>query len=201
MRGARRILAASAAVLLLPAVSLARGRGEPADRLPVEAAVSVRWGKPAGSEAFRRDLERSVAETMSERCFARVVPPGGDPARSGADVLVEIVLSNVEDETVFDGTLAKALDPDDPDRGMGQTARFSVDVAAKLVARKSGAVVITHDLHAAGTRRPLAPGEDIRAYARSEAIETVTRDLVRTMCGDKADRKIRRALAPAGPAR
>jgi hypothetical protein len=114
---------------------------------------------------------------------------------------LEVVLSNVEDETVFDQTLAKTLDPDDPDRGMGETARFSVDVDATLRTLADGAVVVRRDLHAGAGRRPMTPGEDAQAYARSETIATIVRDLGKAMCGDKADRKVRSALESASAGR
>jgi hypothetical protein len=163
-------------------------------------AILVRWGGDAGSEAFRTDLERSLDDALVGSCFAHVNPAEDDPAAAKGDLVLTLVLSNVQDETRFDDSIAAALNPGEPTNELRREARFAVDVAASVVATASGATVVERRLHADASRRPVMIGEDPQAYARARAIERIVGDVRKALCGSAGEKRIRQALS-GSPAR
>ena len=170
------------------------------------AALAVRWGEGAGSDAFRDDLSRSLAASLAGRCFAGVVIVERDPEPAGVDLVLTVVLSRVVDETRFDDSIATTLQPGEPAEELRRVTRFEVTVDATLSARATAALVRRKHFVASVSRRPISIGEDPQAAARAEVIDDVVANLARGLgCGGaKLERKIRDALgivgeAPAGP--
>ena len=168
---------------------------------PYHVALDVSWGEGAGSDAFRDDLSRSLAQALASRCFTGVAIAGRDSAAESAELVFDIVLSDVVDETRFDDSIAGALQPGEPTQELRRVTYFEVTVDATLAARGNAALVNRKHLVAHVSRRPVYVGEDAQATARAEAIDDIVRDLTRALgCGgDKLARKIRGALGDQGP--
>lgn len=168
---------------------------------PYRVALDVSWHSGAGSDAFREDLSRSLAQTLASRCFTGVAIAGRDSAAEGAELAFDVVLSDVVVETRFDDPIAGALQPGEPTQELRRVTRYEVTVDAALTARASGALVMRKHLVAHVSRRPVYVGEDPQATVRAEGIDNIVRDLTRALgCGgDKLSRKIRGALGDQGP--
>ena len=169
---------------------------------PYRVALAVGWGASAGSDAFRDDLSRSLAQALASRCFSGVAIDGREAAAEGAELVFEVVLSHVVDETRFDDSISGALQPGEPAQELRRVTYFEVTVDAALAARANGALIKRKHLVAHISRRPVYVGEDPQATARAEAIDDIVRDLTRALgCGgDKLARNIRGALGDQGPA-
>ena len=189
------------ALLACAGVAIALPAAAAKEIAPYRVALAVGWGAGAGSDAFRDDLSRSLAQALASRCFAGVALAGPDSKAEGAELTFSVVLSGVVDETRFDDSIAGALQPGEPARELRRVTYFEVTVEAALTARASGALVNQKHLVAHVTRRPVYVGEDSRATARAEAIDDIVRDLIRALgCGgDKLTRKIGTALGDPGP--
>jgi hypothetical protein len=193
-RASRLAATVCASLFFLLSVSAAK------ETSPYRVALAVRWGAGAGSDAFREDLSRSLTEALASRCFARIAPAGPNFDAEGAELVFDVVLTGVVDETRFDDSIARALQPGEPAEELRRVTYFAVTVDAALTARLSGALVSRKHLVAHVSRRPVYVGEDSRATARAEAIDNIVHDLARALgCGgDKLTRKIRAALVDRG---
>lgn len=200
MTGLLRGVSAPLAVLTCCGVSFFQPGAEAKEVAPFRAALAVYWGRGAGSEAFRDDLSRSLAEVLATGCFAGVVIAEGDVAAAGTELVLTVVLSEVFDETRFDDSIAGALRPGEPAQELRRVARFEVTADATLTARSTGAVVQRKHLVANVLRRPIYVGEDPQTTARAEALDRVVNDLTKALgCGGaKLERKIREALGTTG---
>jgi hypothetical protein len=163
---------------------------------PFSAALEVRWGAGAGSDAFRDDLERALAPALATECFTHVTHVGAADDPKSSDLVYQVVLSGSVDETLFDDSIAATLQPGDPVKELRRVARFEVTVDATLTARVNGAVASRKHLVAHITRRPVYVGEDPQAMARGEAIGNIVRDLTRALgCGGtKLEKRVEDAL-------
>jgi len=191
-------LALSACGLVAIGVSGATAK----DIAPFRIALDVRWGAGAGSDAFRDDLSRSLAASLATGCFAGVVTARSDSVEDNNDVVFDVVLSDVHDETRFDDSIAGTLQPGEPAKELRRVSYFEVTVDASLTTRVGGALVQKKHLVARVSRRPVYVGEDVQATVRAEAIDSIVRDLTRALgCGGaKLSQKIRETLAEAGKA-
>lgn len=169
---------------------------------PFRAALAVRWGEGAGSDAFRDDLSRSLAATLTGRCFAGIAMVGREQAPADADLVLTVVLSRVIDETRFDDSIATTLQPGEPAKELRRVTRVEVTVDATLSTRATGALVRGKHLVASVSRRPIYIGEDPQATVRAEVIDEIVVNLARALgCGGaRLERKIRDALRGAGEA-
>lgn len=169
---------------------------------PFRVALVVHWGAGAGSDVFRDDLARTVAAEFATRCFASVVmaDPGG--VAEDADLVFDVLLSDVFDETRFDDSIATTLEPGEPTKELRRVAYFSVAVDAELSARASGRAVTRKKFIIHEERRPVFIGEDPQATARLQAIRSVLGSLAKGIgCGSaKLERKAREALQESDPA-
>jgi hypothetical protein len=178
------------------AVSLMAGTAGAKEIAPFHADLVVRWGRGAGSDAFRDELARIMAEALATRCFAGVEIAGGPASDSASELLYTIILSDVVDETRFDDTIAGALQPGDPTQELRRVAQFEVAADATLQARANGAVIHRKHVLAHAYRRPIYVGEDPQAVARAQAAEDLVETLTKSLgCGgQKLLRKIGEAL-------
>jgi hypothetical protein len=172
------------------------------DIAPFHVALAVRWGAGEGSDAFRDDLQRTLAATLATGCFATVSVARSGGSVEGADLDFDVVLSNVVDETRFDDSLAGTLQPGEPNKELRRTTHFEVTVDARLSARVNGAIVHTKHLVSNVFRRPNYVGEDAQASVRAEAIDNIVRDLTRALgCGKpKLAQQVRGIVGDAGQA-
>ena len=185
-------LACRGLILLAPAADA----GESA---PFRAALAVRWGEGAGSDAFRDDLSRALAATLARRCFTGLAIVDRDPAPADVDLIFGVVLSQAVDETRFDDSIATTLQPGEPGKELRRVTRVEVTVDATLTTRATGALVRRKHLVASVSRRPSYVGEDPQATARAELVDDIVGNLARALgCGGtKLERKIRDALGRA----
>jgi hypothetical protein len=162
---------------------------------PYRADLIVHWGRGAGSEVFRDELARTVAQHLATGCFQDVRIAEREDGESDAELTYTIVLSDVIDETRFDDTIAGALQPGEPTKELRRVAYFEITADATLTARANGAVVSRKHMVAHAERRPIYVGEDPQAFARAEATGDVVDTLTRALsCGSaKLIRKIRDA--------
>jgi len=169
---------------------------------PYRVALSVDWGAGAGSDAFRDDLRRSLAQNLATRCFAGVAIVGRDAAVEETELVFNVVLANVVDETRFDDSISGALQPGEPAKELRRVTHFEVTVDATLTTRASGALLNRKHLVARASRRPIYVGEDPQATAHQDAQDDIVKDLTRALgCGgDKLARQIRGALGDPTPA-
>jgi len=166
---------------------------------PFRAALAVRWGEGAGSDAFRNDLSRALAATLAGRCFGGLVIVDRDRAPTEADLDFAVVLSRSVDETRFDDSIATTLQPGEPAKELRRLTRIEVTVDATLTTRATGALVRRKHFVASVSRRPSYVGEDPQATVRAEVIDDIVADLARALgCGGaKLERRIRDALGTA----
>jgi hypothetical protein len=185
----------AAASLFLPQRAFA---AETPQRLPYATALVVRWGAGAGSDAFRDDLERSAAANLATKCFADVVVPTEGQTRP-TELTLTVELSDVLDETRYDGSIASTLQPDGPAE-VNSMAEFTVTVDARLTVTATGAYVTGKRFHAHSVKRPMFVGEDAQEVARAHAIRDAVADLAKGLgCGKaKLDKNIREAMQAGG---
>ncbi len=200
-RGRRDFFARLAALACGGLAILAPG-ADAKEAAPFRAALAVRWGEGAGSDAFRDDLSRSLAATLAGRCFASLVIADRDRTPADADLVFAVVLSRIVDETRFDDSIATTLQPGEPAKELRRVTRVEVTVDASLTTRATGALVRRKHFVASVTRRPSYVGEDPQATARAEVIDDIVANLAKGFgCGGaKLDRKVRDALGSAGEA-
>jgi len=168
---------------------------------PFRVALLVHWGAGAGSDMFRDELARTVAAELATRCFTSVVIADPGAVADDADLVLDVILSGVFDETRFDDPIAGVLEPGEPTKELRRVAYFSVGVDAELSTRASGAPVSRKQFTIHEERRPIFIGEDPQATVRVQAIRQVVGSLAKGLdCGSaKLERKAREALGAKGP--
>jgi hypothetical protein len=164
-------------------------------------SLSVSWGGDAGSDTFRDDFRRAVAESLATRCFASVAIAEGTDAAVGSDLVLALVLSGEVDEARFDDSIVTALEPGDPAKELRVVARCAVTVDATLSVRASNALVARKHFGVDISRRPLSLGEDAQAGARAGAVDASVRALRKALGCESAKlaREVRDALAAGSP--
>lgn len=202
MTGAPRRFSARLALLACGGLTILAPGARAKEIAPFRAALTVRWGEGAGSDAFRDDVSRSLAARLAGRCFASLVIVEHQEAPADADVDLAVVLSKVVDETRFDDSIATTLQPGEPGKELRRISHFEVTVDATLTARATGAPVRGKHFVAGVSRRPIYVGEDAQATARAEVIDDIVVNLAKALgCGGaKLGRRIREALGGAGEA-
>ena len=179
MSRAARIASVFAAILLVRPIAAADKRP---DLSPWSLAVDVRWAGQAGPEAFRADVERSLAATLGGRCVASV-EAGPDAARAGSsDLVLVATLSEFLEELRFDDSLATAVSPDDPGTEMRRVATLEVETGLQLLTRAGDREVATKSFHLEEHYRPIYLGEEPQATARVRVIERLVDETRRAMC-------------------
>lgn len=187
----------AAALALVAAASPATAKGGP---LPYRVVIASSWGDGAGSDAFRIDLQRAVADAFGGACFTEVAVVDDDPADTAGDLLFTIDLSDAFEELHFDDSIAGALMPGEPAKALRREAFFQVAVDARLTTRADLAPIERKAFVAHIARRPMVLGEDPQASARQLAIDRIVSDLSKTFCrgADKLGRKIKAAMPDGG---
>jgi hypothetical protein len=192
----RRFRTAALASLIVTAAVVSPAHSGRNEIASASVEIEVRWGGAAGSDTFRDELRRDLAEHLATTCFASVTIADAPPEDAESDLILAVVLQDAREETDFDDSIAGALQPGDPNQELRRVARCKVTIDLTLAARATGAVVVRKHLTATSARRPLYLGEDPQAGARVEVIDTASRHLSSALgCGGaKLGRKIRDAL-------
>jgi hypothetical protein len=173
-------------------------RAEAKQVAPFRTALAVRWGQAAGSDAFRDDLARTLAENLAGRCFAGVAIVDRDPSPGDAELVFSVILSGSSADPLRiyrDHPAARRPAKElRPSRTSGHVTRDPVHAWGKRALVGLNLVRSTHRL--------TIPGEDAQAAFRLEVIDNIVGDLARALgCGGaKLERKIRDALGAAGEA-
>ncbi|HZN55166.1 MAG TPA: hypothetical protein VFB67_07580 [Candidatus Polarisedimenticolaceae bacterium] len=196
MSGAAR-RALGAAVLAAGAAADAQAASPATTR---STMLLVRWGANAGSESFRADVARALAQSLRAACLPRIQEVDDAAASPDADLSLSVILFDALDEVRYDDSIAGALQSDDPGHELRRVARFEVSMEATLEARGAGAVIRRKRARSHIFRRPMVVGEDPRETAQTEAIDDLVREVRKGMCkdGDKLERDVAAALAAEG---
>jgi len=168
--------------------------------LPYRVVIAPAWGEGAGSDVFRDDVGRAVADGLSRSCFAGIALADGETRPEG-DLLLSLYLSNAIEELRFDDPIAGALMPGEPGKELRREAYFEVSVDAELRALADLAPIERKSMNIHIVRRPLILGEDPQATAREEALERIVRDLSKLFCRgtEKLGKKIKAVLDGNSP--
>jgi hypothetical protein len=187
MSRAARLAAITAALLLCRPLAAS---DKPPDLSPWSLAVEVRWSGDAGPEAFRADVERSLATALGSSCVGSV-KPGAD-----ADLVLIATLSGFVEELRFDDSLATAATPGEPTKELRRVATLEVDSGLQLLTRAQGREVATKSFHVEVNYRPMYLGEEPQATARTHVIERLVQETSRAMCksGGKLAARVRKEL-------
>jgi len=185
-------------VFLAAAAIVAAGSGVCSDeRIPVDLALRVAYGAEPGPESLLDDVAHVLlAELRAKGCFRGVAPaaPGRAPE---ADVLLEVMLSEVREETRFEQSLAeRAQAADATATAVGVVATFALRVDYRLAAVPGGTVVRDGGFRVSGERRPRYAGDDARAGARGEALLDLARR-TRAKLNHGSPAKLARAIEEA----
>lgn len=204
MRPLRPSLVAAAALLLLSSPA-AVADDAPA---PFDVALRVVYDG-AGHDSFREEVELQLVAALDvAHCFPRLVvlDPGDDPVATalgeGADLLLEVVLSDLEDELEYDISQAQRDSPDaTPDVARQHTARLEVDVAILLsTLDPPGRLVRDRSMRVRRTHRPNLY-EDPRTEALFELLDEISGSVERLVCKGKPSKMVKQveqARAGAG---
>lgn len=183
----RAVRLAAAALLLVRPVAAA---SKPPDLSPWSVGVEVRWSGEAGPEAFRADVERSVATALGGRC-AGSVGPGEEP-----DLVLVATLSGFIEEVRFDDSLATAVTPGEPTKELRRVASLEVETGLQLLTRETAREVATKSFHVAVNYRPVYIGEEPQETARTRVVERIVQETSRALCksSGKLAAKVRETL-------
>lgn len=182
---------ASLAVLSIVSVGLlAAGGGR--DPLPYALALQVTAGEERVSEGLREDIERSILAELGARGCVREIrrsEPGAEPR---ADLLLKVSLDGIEEEIRYEPGIAE-LSSGSPDTLERYVARFHVTARLEILALRDSAPVWAKRVRVGADRRPMTRDEDVAAAARAQAVEQLTQEARRALCGG-GRRKIQKKL-------
>lgn len=174
------------------------GTGSPAAKgkpLPYKLGVRVTHGESAGPAAMLADLRRGLLEALNNAaCFesVRVV----DGAVSNADLLLEVVIIDIEEQTRYGISMATLSSPNtEPgtDKQLVATVRGAFRV--ELLTVPASARIRSREFIQVGSHRPVL-NEDPRAEARWEMLNEAVRSL-RVFACKGSEKKVARAIEQA----
>ncbi len=172
----------TAAIAIL-AATLVGGAPRAAERLPYALELRIRFEGNAPSASVADDAAAAVlAELRSNGCFrdARVAPAKETP---DADVLLDLLISGIQEEVRYEQSLAERAQPLDGDAvAMGYSVMLSFQVDLKLAALPGGTVARSDRFHVAAERRPRTPADDAREGAKTEAMIDLARKTRKAVC-------------------
>ena len=174
------------------------GTGSPAAKgkpLPYKLGVRVTHGKPAGPAAMRADLRRGLLEALNNAaCFESV--RGVDAAASNTDLLLEVVIIDIEEETRYDISMATLSSPNtEPGTDKQLVATVRGEFHVELLTVPASARIRSRKFIHIGSHRPIL-NEDPRAEARWEMLNEAVRSL-RVFACKGSEKKVARAIEQA----
>jgi hypothetical protein len=173
------------ALSFLAALALAAGlaAGSPDERLPFDLAVRMRYGAEPGSESLLdAAADALLPELRAKGCFRDVhlAPPEGVPE---ADVLMEVTISEVREETRYEQSVAQRAQPvDAAQAALGLVAVFSLRADIRLASIPGGTVVREDGFQASAERRPRSAGDDAEAGVRADVLLDLARRARAKLC-------------------
>jgi hypothetical protein len=184
MRRRTAALALGAALLSAAGPPLRSG-----ERLAYTLALRIRFETASPSASLADEVASSVlAELRAKGCFreVRLAPSEGAPE---ADVLLELVLSEMREEVRYEQSVAERAQPLDPGTAaLAYVATLSFQTSLALAALPGGDVARTGDFHVSVERRPRAVGDDARTGARMDAMRDLARKTRATLCKGSASK-------------
>jgi len=184
----RGLLASFVAIVCLPAVLADQG---PA---PYDIHVALSFAAASGDEEMRDELELPLlSELRRANCFRSVVGVVAGAAKNGAaddDTLVlNVVVSELFEETVYDTSIAQRSDPQAPEQlALLHTSRVYAVLEVSLEHPANAVELRSKRLRGSGAHRPLMLGEDARHTALQEATIEAAHAVRRFVCKGGAKR-------------
>lgn len=169
-----------------------------AEPLPFALSVQVSFAESSPSPTLRDEIERRILDVVGSRaCFAsaRAVPPD-ETDRPPGDLLLDLVLGEVRDETRYDQTLAGAMNPDDPDAQIQYSVVLSIQVSERIVALPGGVQLRAQRFRPQVERRPMYIGDDARSFAKEELLSILAKRAASIAC-DVSKKKAKQAVDAA----
>lgn len=169
-RSATRVLAAC----LLSVAWTEAGSAAPRRPLPFDLEVEADSRGPNAPVRRLEDLSRAVAEEIAARGCYRSVRLDGEPA-PGA-LRLRVILDRVEEETVYDVSLADRESSHNPDNALKYTGVVEVGAIVEIFGPGGGASPVrSRRLHVEQRVRPWTAGEDVVESAWRRAAGQIAR--------------------------
>lgn len=177
------------------------GRADPR-RLPWSVDVAVGWGRGPGALSLLEETEAALLSELGARgCFREFRPVRTGEEGLAPGILLELTISDVEEETRHEQSMAERLAPTDPlAAALGRAAVLEAAVHLRLSVVPEGIALREESFRESVMRRPASPGEDIHAAARDEFVREVARRSRAVLCkraSARMEERIRAALGAA----
>jgi len=165
--------------------------------------VELSFAQASGDEGMRDELElQLLSELRRASCFRSVVRAAPDDVDGDADwetLRLNIAVSEIFEETVYDTSIAQRADPMAPQElELLHTSRIYAIMRVSLEHPASGVELRTKNLRGAGAHRPLTLGEDARHVALTEATIEAAQAVRRFACKGGAKRLNKEIGLPPG---
>lgn len=170
---------------------LAMGSASPAAGdapLPYTLAVEVLQGPHRVPAAVAQAVGEGITAGLRERGCVRAVATGEG---ANADVLLRLILDDALEETRYDLGIADRARVQNPEAERSYVSTFEVRARVELVTIPERDPVRAKSFRTKTERRPVAPGEDAAALARSDAITRIVREARSFLCGGSRKRLAR----------
>ena len=195
----RYLLAAFLTIICSPAVLAAQ---RPA---PYDVQVELSFTGASGDEGMREELElQLLSELRRAGCFRSVVrvvkADAGSSAANRETLRLNVAVSELFEETVYDTSIAQRSDPLAPEQlELLHTSRIHAVMRVTLEHPASGVALRSKRLRGDGAHRPLILGEDARHTALREATIEAAQAVRRFVCKGGAKRLNKEIGAAPGP--
>lgn len=158
---------------------------------PYSVAVKVRFDSQVGSERLIENLEKRLAFELSRRGCYREVVEGAGEEEGRADLLALLTLGEVEEETIFEATVAQRERALDPETRRRLVAEFSAVVTFQLVLSTEQRIVRSSRAKITKAVRPIVPGHEedwARREARARAVDRIVDIATKQVCKGSSGR-------------
>jgi len=156
--------------------------------------LRVAYAEDIGRERLRSELELATFERLQESgCFrsVRLATERAEPAES--DLLLELILREVIDETEYAMSLAQRSDPRIPDQDKREVARLEVAYTLRLSTWSDGHLLRQRRPRSEEAYRPLSV-EDARYEVELRSVKAISRAARELACRGSA-KKLARQVA------
>jgi len=180
----RTLFAALIALACIPTVAAQ----EPA---PYDVRVELSFARASGDEGMRDELElQLLSELRRTGCFRSIAKAtDADPGPNGETLTLNIVVTELFEETTYDTSIAQRADPLAPDQlELLHTSRVIAVLSVALEHSASGRALRSKRLRGAGAHRPRVRGDDARHAALRQATAEAALAVRRFVCKGGAKR-------------
>lgn len=166
--------------------------------------LRVSYAEDIGREGLRQELELAAFERLQESgCFRKVTLATAKAEPSESDLLLELILREVIDETEYAMSLAQRSDPRVPEQHKREVARLEIAYTLQLSTWSDGHLLRQRWPRSEEAYRPLS-NEDARYEVElrsAKAISRATRDLACRGSAKKLARQVAGKRRDAAPTR